>query len=77
MCVCVCVCVCWGEGGGCSPKRKGKPNDNENNIRTNVGGRKQLLGRAEDLGRREKGKEEGGGLLVLLNISSLAFTTYT
>ena len=70
----VSVCVL---GGGCSPKRKGKPNDNENNIRTNVGGRKQLLGRAEDLGRREKGKEEGGGLLVLLNISGLAFTTYT
>lgn len=41
--------------GGGSPKRKGKPNDNENNIRTNVGGRKQLLGRAEDLGRREEG----------------------
>ena len=48
----MCVCV-----GGGSPKRKGKPNDNENNIRTNVGGRKQLLGRAEDLGRGRKGRK--------------------
>ena len=64
------LCVCGGVRRG-SPKRECKPNDNENNIRTNVGWRKQLLGRAEDLegrkeGRergseRERGREEGGG----------------